>query len=366
MSGQEELREILKRARRVDGIAAPEAREAILRRLIRAALESPETPDIAPDSLRARVQPYLHVIEAAHLRRRRSRFAHLFSKFGERVCRPDAEESASPPASTTVRLHTVLRDLQPSWLTGRRAFLALVPALLVVLLVFLIPGTEAPARALEQSLSAMARIRSLHCTGQYVRYPPAHWDPRRPWPLGPQTVEWWYKAPNRFRYRVSPELEGWPEAGTGILVPGQTPVEEATSGSGVELGGNRRIRITEPFLAPFDFSSAGRIIAERVLKSARCKMTARFVRGEAKAYSRPIDLIVVISELPVKYGVRGPWSIYQLLEVDSNSHLLVRSIRSVSVKQGNHWRVVDRETLDHFEYNLDLADSLFGSEPAGS
>jgi len=346
-SGHEELRKILKRARRVAGRASPEAREANLRKLIRASLETPEVPD----TLRARVQ----AIEAARRRRRRTWAVRAFITLCEFVT---GRRTLEGPAQPSVRLGA----RRPAWLASRKLLIGLAPLALAVMLLFLflILNTNSPVQALARSVDAMARVRSVHCTGQYVQYPPATWDRSRLWPRGPQKVEWWYKAPDRFRYQIGPELEGWPEAGTGIIV-GQKGafIGEATSGRRAKQWVNRRIQVTESFLTPFDFFAADRLIAE-------CKAAACIVRWEGKLYNQPIDVIEVASEVPVKYGVHGPWRTYQVLQVDPDTRLLLRSTRTVLVKQGNDWRAVETETLDHFEYNVDLDDRLFQSEPSGS
>jgi hypothetical protein len=353
-SGHEELRKILKRARRVAGRASPEAREANLRKLIRASLETPEVPD----TLRARVQ----AIEAARRRRRRTWAVRAFITLCEFVT---GRRTLEDPAQPSVRLGA----RRPAWLASRKLLIGLAPLALAVMLLFLflILNTNSPVQALARSVDAMARVRSVHCTGQYMRYPPATWDRSRPWPRGPQKVEWWYKAPNRFRYQVEPELEAWPEAGTGIIIGQRRAfVGDATSRRRAEQGVSHRIQITEPFLTPFDFISPERMIAGRKINVDGGNMTATIARWRGKPYNRPIDLIVVVSEVPVKYGVHGPWSTFQLLDVDPHSHLLLRSRRNVFIKEGDHWRAVEKETLDHFEYNVDLADSLFQSEPPGS
>src|SRR5205823_11717024 len=70
----------------------------------------------------------------------------------------------------------------------------------VVLFLLLTP--RAPAQGLARTLRAMAQLQSAHCSGWHVNYRVSEGE-LRPTPAR-LPVEWWYRAPDRYREAAGP------------------------------------------------------------------------------------------------------------------------------------------------------------------
>src|SRR5207244_12328817 len=84
----------------------------------------------------------------------------------------------------------------------RRVLLGALPLTAAAVVLFLLLTPRAPAQGLARTLRAMAQVQSAHCSGWHVNYRVSEGE-FRPTPAR-LPVEWWYRAPDRYREEVRP------------------------------------------------------------------------------------------------------------------------------------------------------------------
>src|SRR5262245_36485935 len=149
----ERIVEVLKRAHRPAEEVTPESLEENLRWLLRVA--APERT--ASEALRQRVQGLASGTAALPTTPAAPRL--------------EGDAAGAGPVAAGSRTRQRPRFGFPSSLPGwRRLFLGMVPLTAASVLLFLLLTVPAPAGVLERTLSAMAKVRSAHCTGWFVYY----------------------------------------------------------------------------------------------------------------------------------------------------------------------------------------------------
>jgi len=300
--------EILKQARRPAGEITPETREENLRWLIRTGIPEEEPSE----ALRERVLAIARAVPA----RRRPWPARVFG--------------AAPSIP-------------------RRVLLGAVPlAAAAILLLFLL--LQAPTSVLARALDAMAKVRTAHCTGWFISYRSTGPD-GRPIP-GKMRVEWWYKAPDRYRRWAGPDVRGWIEVPGVFIINGHRNVFVSQSRTVPPSRLALPYSFLTRYLSPVDFFSSQGIIHRAEFEKAAQVTTASGLYGGRKVHFVTIDEL----EEQKKGRTRDLWR----LTIDPATDRIIRSeLRSDWRENGGTWKTMDREVLDRFEYDVPVKDSLF-------
>jgi hypothetical protein len=216
------------------------------------------------------------------------------------------------------------------------------------LLLFL--AVPAPAGVLERVLSAMAKIESAHCTGWFTSY--VNEDPDGQLVPGRMRVEWWYAAPHHYRKSMGPKVPGWNREPGTLLVRGEQGVFVSQYGSGTRRYRKVPLPLLEQWLTPLDFFSQ-----YSILERARREKRARVSTQEGVYNGRPVKIIAVEVVQPDSRGaLRQRW----VLHVDPASDRIIRSnLRQDWRREGSAWNMEEEETLEDFEYDVDIDPARF-------
>jgi hypothetical protein len=325
----ERIAESLKQARRLEADITPESMEENLRWLVQLAV--PEVP--ASEALRQRVQA-LTAVPAA---------AQQPAMDTEALTENRAKDDRRPRSSLWPRFPAA----HPGW---RRILVGAIPLTIASLALFFLLAAPAPAGVLERVLSAMAKVRSAHCTGRFISYVDKDWE-GHPVP-GRMQVQWWYQAPDRYRKSMGPEVLGWNREPGTLIVQGQRGVfishYDSSSSEQEELSRPQVAR----WLSPLDFFSQ-----TGILDRAQREKNARVSTQEGTYDQRPVKIVTVEVVQPESRGTaRQRWVLY----VDPASDRIVRShLRQDWRREDGVWKTLEEETLDHFEYDVAVKPSLF-------
>jgi hypothetical protein len=305
----ERVLELLRAARRPEAEITPEHVEENLRWLIRTML--PEAK--ASDALRERV-------------------------------RAMADARRARPPSLRDRLFAV--QAAPPWRSLAGA-IALVAAC-VVLSLFMTARVR--AQMLARTLAAMAVVQSAHCTGWHINY--------RSQGAGEQSspvrmrVEWWYKAPNRYRKETARPAAAGDLFSEQLVVNGDENVWTDRS----RPAPGTRVVLPQPALAR-SLSALDFFNLHGFLHRAQSQKAGRISEREAAHHGRPVQIVQVdIAEPPVVGAYREHWVLY----VDPATDRVLRSESRFDQRETNGvWITLEEEVLDQFEYDVPVSDSLF-------
>jgi hypothetical protein len=231
----------------------------------------------------------------------------------------------------------------------RRVLLGALPlgAAAILLLVLLL---QAPTSVLARALDAMAKVKTAHCTGWSATYRFTGSN-GRPIP-GKMRVEWWYKAPDRYRCWAGADVRGWGVVPGVLIVNGHRNVFISTSHVVPPLRYSLPYSFRTRYLSPLDFFSSEGIIHRAEFEKAARVTTAKGVYRGRKVHVVTIDAL----ERQQKGTVRNHWT----LTIDPATDRIIQSEqRSDWRENGGTWQTMDREVLDRFEYDVPVKDSLF-------
>jgi hypothetical protein len=305
----ERIVEILTAARRPEGETTQETLEENLRWLVHEAVPQ----DKASEALRQRVQ----AMTAAHRTRPRPLLTRL--------------------------VDFLIRNRSP--------LLGAASAAAFAIGFFLLLTQPTPADVLGRALDAMAQVRSAHCTGWVTTY-------RRKTPGGPDTplrtnVEWWYKWPEHYRQdRSGVESEGYMPY--RLIVQG--PRGQLFVHHGLSVGTTTEIRDDEltQYLSPLDFFSP-----EGIIRRAQREGRAQPINRKGRYHGRPVNIV----ELNVLQQTgTGTSRQYWVLTVDPSSNRILQSESRLDLRGADVRKAREEETLNVFEYNVDVNDDLFQAE----
>jgi hypothetical protein len=316
MSGpgeHERLVKLLKAARRPEGENTAETLEENLRWLVREAMPR----DRASDALRQRVQ----ALTAAQRGPRRAWPARL---------------------ADFLVLH-------------RAPLIGVASATVFVIIISLLLTNPAPADVLGRTLAAIDRVTSAHCTGWYVSY-------RREAIMAGQdksrfNVEWWYKAPDRYRKDIRSVASDAIVPPCRLLVTGRQRVFLGASvAAPVRRPDVTDEQLTE-YLSPLDF-----FVSEGVIRRAYREHGAEIVDHGITDGARRVQTVDLrVDRQDGSRRLRQSW----VLTIDPTSNLILRSSSKLDWFRSNAWVPLESETLDVFDYNVDLRDALFRDEIFG-
>jgi hypothetical protein len=166
-------------------------------------------------------------------------------------------------------------------------------------------------------------------------------------------VEWWYRAPDKFRRVMGPEVPDWGFPPSRLTVNG---AESSFINLRDSTAGWRRPRERYlPELSPVDFFSRKGLI-DRALR----EQYARVRRSVYQDEGRIREVYTVEYRQPDgRRTLRERW----VLHVDPGSDRLVKVEWSKDRSPGLHiWLREAAETLDRFEYDLSVSDDYFRIE----
>jgi hypothetical protein len=219
-----------------------------------------------------------------------------------------------------------------------------VPATLLLVLIALLLAPSRPANALQETLSAMARVRSAHATGTYISYDERDPEGRR---LPQQMrVEYWYQAPDK--YRRSLRLIGQERS-----IP---PHDTIISGEQATLvirsrRGHMQIPLDDPTRATRELSAFS-FFTDGVVAGLARERNAVVTVAPGVYRERPA-LTITLERARERRRLR--W----VMQIDPDSRRILRADWTEQARRDEGWQLLVAVSLDRFEYDRALSPSLF-------
>jgi RNA polymerase sigma-70 factor (ECF subfamily) len=258
---------------------------------------------------------------------------------GEPGAAPVSEPSASRP-QTPRRASAAASRPRLFWKLGLGAVGALAVSTALVAWVHRREETAAPAA--QDLFETAARVRTAHATGARVHF---LYDRRGAAQTERFLMEDWFKIPGRYRQtRKSTSGFGFPSI---LTVEGGRGVLTAQAANNVPFALAGEATTVSRTLAPFSFFTGDGHLAT-LLRQGGVKVTPLRVEQNAQE-------VTVLAFDAETGSLREHWTVYP----DPFTHLPSRVEYQADALSGGSWRPSVRETLDGFQYDSGLPDSLF-------
>lgn len=265
--------------------------------------------------------------------------------------------AAPPREELQLRLAAALRaeaslvaSARPRQALPRRALLMAVPAAATAVAAVLL-AAQTPAQALQMTLAAMAAVRTAHATGTFINYTDRHPRTHEPLP-GAMKVEYWYRAPDRYRRDLGPKVHGW------SVIPGELIVNGK---KGVFVGRYQpdapTIQPVEPARFMDELSSFDYFSQEGFVARAAREKAVRIHRRTGELEGKQVSILTIDwqrQRVP-PHLIRSRW----ILSVDPQSARILRAEFLEEWQKNGEWTPAFREVLDRFDYDRELPQELF-------